>query len=179
MEPRNEATASWRERVGSCAFHPVPVRRLRAQGGDAGLPLSRAMEKTSAVSALSALAHDGRLDIFRLLVRAGPDGMAAGEIARATDTAASTLSANLAILSRAGLIASRRDGRSIIYAAAYDRMTHLLGYLLEDCCAGSPEICTPLAGLLAKSACCAGKPEICAPLAAIADRAACRPAVCA
>ena len=112
------------------------------------------MEKTSAISALSALAHEGRLDIFRLLVRAGPEGMAAGEIARATGSLSNTLSTNLAILSRAGLIASRRDGRSIIYAAAYDQMRDVLGFLMEDCCAGRPEVCAPLADLLAKSACC-------------------------
>lgn len=105
------------------------------------------MEKPDAILALSALAHEGRLDIFRLLIRAGADGMAAGDIARATDAAASTLSANLSILSRAGLIASRRDGRSIIYAAAYDRMRGLLGFLMEDCCAGKPEICAPLAAI--------------------------------
>jgi ArsR family transcriptional regulator len=117
------------------------------------------MEKTSAVAALSALAHDGRLDIFRLLVRAGADGMAAGEIARVTDAAASTLSANLAILSRAGLVASRRDGRSIIYAAAYDRMRDLLGFLMEDCCAGRPEICAPLAALASQP--CAAEGRTC------------------
>ena len=105
------------------------------------------MEKPDAVLALGALAHEGRLDIFRLLIQAGADGMAAGEIARATNAAASTLSANLSILSRAGLIASRRDGRSIIYAAAYDRMRGLLGFLMEDCCAGKPEICAPLAAI--------------------------------
>lgn len=124
------------------------------QGGGSRLLLSPIMEKSNAISALSALAHDGRLDIFRLLVRAGSEGMAAGEIARATGAAASTQSVNLAILSRAGLIASRRDGRSIIYTAAYDRMGELLGFLMEDCCAGRPEVCAPLAGLLAKSACC-------------------------
>jgi DNA-binding transcriptional ArsR family regulator len=105
------------------------------------------METTHAVSALGALAHEGRLEIFRLLVRAGDEGMAAGEIGRATGAPASTLSANLAILSRAGLIASRRDGRSIIYAAAYGQMRELLGFLMEDCCAGKPEICAPLAAL--------------------------------
>jgi ArsR family transcriptional regulator len=116
------------------------------------------VEKTTAVSALSALAHDGRLDIFRLLVRAGADGMAAGDIARTTEAAASTLSANLAILSRAGLIASRRDGRSIIYAAAYDQMRDLLGFLMEDCCQGHPEICAPLAALASQSCGAEGSP---------------------
>jgi DNA-binding transcriptional ArsR family regulator len=102
------------------------------------------VEKTPAIAALGALAHEGRLDVFRLLVQAGPDGMAAGDIARATGAIQSTLSANLAVLTRAGLIAARRDGRSIIYAAAYDRMRELLGFLMEDCCAGKPEICAPL-----------------------------------
>ncbi|WP_340646295.1 metalloregulator ArsR/SmtB family transcription factor [Phenylobacterium sp.] len=117
------------------------------------------MEKTSAVSALSALAHDARLDIFRRLVRAGADGMAAGDIARATDAPASTLSANLAILHRAGLIASRRDGRSIIYTAAYDQMRDLLGFLMEDCCAGHPEICAPLAALASQP--CGAEGKVC------------------
>jgi DNA-binding transcriptional ArsR family regulator len=102
------------------------------------------MEKDEAIRALSALAHPGRLDVFRLLVRAGPDGMAAGEIARAIDSPPSSLSANLTLLSNAGLIASRRDGRSIIYRAAYDQMTGLLAFLMEDCCGGKPEICAPL-----------------------------------
>ena len=117
------------------------------------------MEKPAAISALGALAHDGRLDIFRLLVRAGAEGMAAGEIARATGAAASTQSVNLAILSRAGLIASRRNGRSIIYAAAYDRMRDLLGYLMEDCCAGRPEICAPRAALASQP--CAAEGRAC------------------
>jgi DNA-binding transcriptional ArsR family regulator len=108
------------------------------------------MEKTTAIAALGALAHEGRLDVFRLLVRAGPDGMAAGEIARATGAVQSTLSANLSVLSRAGLISARRDGRSIIYTAGYDQMRELLGFLMEDCCAGKPEICAPLAALVSQ-----------------------------
>ena len=103
------------------------------------------METANALSALSALAHESRLEIFRLLVRAGAEGMAAGEIARATGVLPNTLSSNLNILGAAGLVASRRDGRSIIYAAAYDRMRDLLAFLMEDCCAGKPEICAPLA----------------------------------
>jgi len=103
------------------------------------------METTAAIGALGALAHPGRLDVFRLLVRAGPEGLAAGEIARATDILPNTLSTNLNILSAAGLIASRREGRSVIYTAAYDRMRQLLGFLMEDCCAGKPEICGDLA----------------------------------
>jgi len=99
----------------------------------------------SAANALSALAHPGRLEVFRLLVRAGPEGLAAGEIAR---------SANLNILAGAGLVRSRRDGRSIIYAAGYDRMRELLAFLVEDCCGGNAEICAPLAGIAERAACC-------------------------
>ncbi|HEY3696913.1 metalloregulator ArsR/SmtB family transcription factor [Phenylobacterium sp.] len=102
------------------------------------------METNSAVGALSALAHEGRLDVFRRLVRAGAEGMAAGEIARATGVLPNTLSSSLNILSAAGLVKSRRAGRSIIYTAGYDRMRELLGFLLEDCCGGKPEICAPL-----------------------------------
>jgi DNA-binding transcriptional ArsR family regulator len=112
------------------------------------------METANALSALSALAHESRLEIFRLLVRAGAEGMAAGEIARATGVLPNTLSSNLNILGAAGLVASRRDGRSIIYAAAYDRMRDLLAFLMEDCCAGKPEICAPLA-MLASRPCAA------------------------
>jgi DNA-binding transcriptional ArsR family regulator len=113
------------------------------------------METPSAVSALSALAHPGRLEVFRLLVRAGPDGMAAGEIARATASLANTLSTNLSVLASAGLVSSRRDGRSIIYAAGYDQMRDLLAFLMEDCCGGNAEICAPLAVIAERAACCA------------------------
>lgn len=108
------------------------------------------MEKSDAIAALGALAHDARLDVFRLLVQAGPEGMAAGDIARVTGAVSSTLSANLAVLTRAGLISSRRDGRSIIYAAGYDQMRDLLGFLMEDCCAGKPEICAPLMAMASR-----------------------------
>src|ERR1700678_3040919 len=110
------------------------------------------MEPLSAVGALSALAHPGRLEVFRLLVRAGPEGMAAGDIARATGSLANTLSTNLNLLAGAGLVASRRDGRSIIYAARYERMRDLLAFLMEDCGAGNAEICAPLAAIAAT--CC-------------------------
>jgi len=105
------------------------------------------MESPAAVGALAALAHPGRLEVFRQLVRAGHDGMAAGEIARATGSLPNTLSANLNILAGAGLVAARRDGRSMIYTAGYDRMRDLLAFLMEDCCAGKPEICAPLAAM--------------------------------
>ncbi len=112
------------------------------------------MESQAAVGALSALAHPSRLEVFRLLVRAGPGGMAAGDIARATSSLANTLSANLTVLAGAGLVSSRREGRSIIYAAAYDQMRDLLAFLMEDCCGGAPEICAPLAAIAERAACC-------------------------
>lgn len=113
------------------------------------------MESPSAVAALSALAHPGRLEVFRRLVQAGPGGLAAGEIARVTGSLANTLSANLNILAAAGLVSSRREGRSIIYAAAYERMRDLLAFLMEDCCGGNPEICAPLCAIAERAACCA------------------------
>ena len=112
------------------------------------------MESTAAVKRLSALAQDSRLAVFRLLVRAGRDGLAAGDIARGLQITPNTLSAQLTILANAGLVTSRRDGRSIIYAADYDGMSDLLVYLMEDCCQGRPEVCAPLADLAARAACC-------------------------
>ena len=112
------------------------------------------MESKLAVAALAALAHEGRLAVFRMLVQAGADGVAAGEIARRLGVPANSLSANLSVLSHAGLIESRRKGRSIIYTAAYERMVALLSYLVEDCCQGSPAICAPLAAIMARTACC-------------------------
>ena len=110
------------------------------------------METSNAVAALSALAHLGRLEIYRLLVKAGEPGLPAGEIARATGSLPNTLSANLNILSGAGLVRSRREGRSIIYTAAYDRMRELLAFLVEDCCCGVSEICQPIADVAARAA---------------------------
>jgi DNA-binding transcriptional ArsR family regulator len=105
------------------------------------------MESKSAVASLSALAHDGRLAAFRLLIQAGPEGLAAGEIARRLEILPNTLSSSLSLLSHAGLLRSRRDGRSIIYTADYDAMRELLAFLMEDCCGGKPEICAPLIAL--------------------------------
>jgi DNA-binding transcriptional ArsR family regulator len=103
------------------------------------------MDTENAVKRLSALAQDGRLEVFRLLVKAGPEGMAAGAIARKLQTPANTMSAQLLVLSNAGLIRARRSGRSIIYAVDYAAMSGLLVFLTEDCCGGRAEICAPLA----------------------------------
>ena len=105
------------------------------------------MEMKQAVAGLSALAHTGRLSAFRLLVRAGQDGIPAGELARRLGMAPNTLSGSLAILSHAGLIEGRRAGKSVIYAVRYGEMTRLLQFLMDDCCAGSAEICAPLMAL--------------------------------
>jgi DNA-binding transcriptional ArsR family regulator len=110
------------------------------------------MEIETAAQALGALAFPSRLEVYRLLVTAGPAGMSAGDIARAVGSRANTLSANLSVLAAAGLVTSRREGRSIIYAAAYDAMRDLLAFLVEDCCGGKPEICGPL---VAEAAACA------------------------
>jgi ArsR family transcriptional regulator, arsenate/arsenite/antimonite-responsive transcriptional repressor len=110
------------------------------------------MDTQDAVKRLSALAQDSRLEVFRLLVKAGPDGLAAGDIARKLDTAANTMSAQLLVLSNAGLIRARRDGRSIIYCVDFDSMGGLLVFLTEDCCGGRKEVCAPLAAIAKR--CC-------------------------
>ena len=113
------------------------------------------MKNQIAVDTLSALAHESRLAVFRLLVKAGPDGMAAGDIARKLDIQPNTMSAQLLVLSNAGLIHARREGRSIIYTADFAHMTSLLKFLTEDCCSGHPEICAPLSATVTQ--CCAPK----------------------
>ena len=99
------------------------------------------MKSKDALAALSALSQETRLAVFRRLVTAGPQGAAAGALAKALKVTAPTLSFHLKELEHAGLIRQRRESRSIIYAANYDRMRALLGYLMEDCCGGRPEIC--------------------------------------
>jgi DNA-binding transcriptional ArsR family regulator len=101
------------------------------------------MKTPIAVAALSALAQEHRLEAYRLLVQAGPDGLAAGEIAERLDIAPPTLSFHLAQLKHAGLIHQRRDGRSLIYATNYDGMNALMGFLTENCCGGNPAACMP------------------------------------
>ena len=101
------------------------------------------MEKSDAVAALAALAQDNRLDVFRLLVQAGPEGMPAGQVASALDLAPNTLTFHFDRLRAAGLVTVRRDGRSMIYAARFETMNALLGYLTENCCEGAPEACAP------------------------------------
>src|SRR5256714_3622447 len=105
------------------------------------------MEKSDALAALSALAQDHRLETYRLLVQAGPEGMPAGEVAAAIGLPPNTLTFHFDRLRQAGLVTVRRDGRSMIYAARYDTMNSLVGFLTENCCGGDacgPAVpCTP------------------------------------
>jgi ArsR family transcriptional regulator, arsenate/arsenite/antimonite-responsive transcriptional repressor len=102
------------------------------------------METESTILALAALAQSTRLDVFRLLVKHEPEGLAAGEIAKTLAVPQNTMSAHLAVLSRAGLVAARRIGRSIVYRADLVRFQAVMLFMLNDCCDGRPEICAPL-----------------------------------
>jgi DNA-binding transcriptional ArsR family regulator len=96
------------------------------------------VEAKEAVAALGALAQESRLEIFRLLVRQGPDGMPAGHVAEALGIPPATLSFHFAQLGHAGLVRSRREGRRILYSADYDGMQALLAFLTEKCCQPAP-----------------------------------------
>src|SRR4051795_9550428 len=109
------------------------------------------MEKTDAVAALAALAQDNRLDVFRLLVQAGPEGMPAGQVAEGLGLAPNTLTFHFDRLRSGGLVTVRREGRSMIYAAQYEAMNALLGFLTDNCCQGAPEKCAPAICKPAKS----------------------------
>jgi DNA-binding transcriptional ArsR family regulator len=111
------------------------------------------MDMETAVRALGALAQGRRLEAFKLLVRAGKRGMPAGEIARELGMLPNTLSSHLAILSQGGLVASRREGRSIIYFLDLGGTRQLLSFLMEDCCQGRPEVCEPLLSALLSDSC--------------------------
>jgi ArsR family transcriptional regulator len=102
------------------------------------------MKTERAITALSALAQGTRLDTFRMLVRHEPDGVAAGELARTVGVPQNTMSAHLAILSRAGLVTGERHSRTIIYRADIAAFQALTLFMIQDCCGGSPELCGPL-----------------------------------
>jgi ArsR family transcriptional regulator len=106
------------------------------------------MESSTAVEALAALAQNSRLQVYRLLVQAGPDGLAASELAQRLDIPANTLSFHLKTLSYADLILGRQEGRFIYYSANYEQMNGLLGFLTENCCGGRS--CAPKAVTQAK-----------------------------
>lgn len=122
------------------------------------------MELVAAVDRLSALAQEARLRVFRLLVRTGAEGLPAGEIARELDVAPQTLSFHLKHLANAGLVESRREGRSLIYSLRVAGMRELLAFLSEDCCQGRRELCLPVGkspkARMAKAERSAGKPAV-------------------
>jgi ArsR family transcriptional regulator, arsenate/arsenite/antimonite-responsive transcriptional repressor len=102
------------------------------------------MNERQALSAFSALSQETRLRILRLLVIAGHDGLAAGAIAEKVKASASNVSFHLKDLEHAGLVSARRDARSIVYSAAFDAVSGLIRFLMEDCCKGNAEICGPV-----------------------------------
>ena len=110
------------------------------------------MDERQALAAFAALAQEHRLRLVRALVTVGPDGLASGVLAEAVGVSAATVSHHLKELSHSGLVASRREGRSIIYTAAYPALSDLIAFLLKDCCQGHPEVCTP--ALAALATCC-------------------------
>lgn len=107
------------------------------------------MDIKAALSAFDALSQETRLDVFRLLIKAGPDGLAAGEIADELGILQNTLSSHLKTLSASALIASRRHGRSIFYSVRFATVRELTLFLLEDCCGGNAAVCAPVAESLA------------------------------
>ncbi len=113
------------------------------------------MNKSNVIAALGALAQETRLDIFRLLVQKGPNGLPAGEIGERLGQPSPTLSFHLNQLRFAGLVTSRRESRSIIYSAKFKEMNSLLTYLTENCCEGRPELCSTAAAPGCVSECAA------------------------
>lgn len=124
------------------------------------------METKHAIEAFQALSQDTRLAALRLLVQAGPNGLPAGDIAERLGAQPSTLSTHLAILERAGLVASRRQSRNIFYAAQFEGLRQLLSFLMEDCCQNRAEICGDF------SAAKAGCADSCAPAPVRRDKRA-------
>jgi ArsR family transcriptional regulator len=128
------------------------MRSLTSLTGHYNIHKSGYMESEQAILALAALAQSTRLEVFRLLVKHEPEGLAAGDIARALAVPQNTMSAHLAVLSRAGLVAGRRSSRSIVYRSDLERFQAVVLFMLQDCCAGRPEICAPLVASL--TPCC-------------------------
>lgn len=102
------------------------------------------MDKLDALSSFAALAQKTRLDVLKLLIKAGEQGLSAGEIGERLSIKQNTMSANLAVLARTNLVSNKREGRSIRYYANFAGIRELIGFLMEDCCGGNPEICEPL-----------------------------------
>jgi ArsR family transcriptional regulator len=114
------------------------------------------MDELQALAAFAALAQEHRLRLVRALVIAGPEGLASGVLANAVGVSAATVSHHLKELSYSGLVASRREGRSIIYSAAYPALSGLIEFLMRDCCQGRPEVCAPAVAALSACDCTTG-----------------------
>lgn len=106
--------------------------------------MDKTLDQSTSLECFKALSQETRLDVFRLLIKAGEVGMQAGEIADKLNVRQNTMSSNLAILARTNLITSNREGRAIRYKANYAQIRALLSYLMQDCCGGNEEICAPL-----------------------------------
>lgn len=115
------------------------------------------MESEAAILSLAALAQSTRLDVFRLLVKHEPEGLAAGDIAKALSVPQNTMSSHLAVLSRAGLVTAQRFSRSVVYRADLASFQEVMLFMVRDCCDGRPEICAPLIENL--TPCCPPKPK--------------------
>nr|MEC9417923.1 metalloregulator ArsR/SmtB family transcription factor [Pseudomonadota bacterium] len=114
------------------------------------------MDMKDALSAFGALSQKTRLEVFRLLIRAGDAGMTAGEIGEALDVRQNTMSANLAVLLQSGLVRNEREGRSIRYFADLDGIRELLTFLMADCCGGHPELCAQVIETIVCGETCSG-----------------------
>ena len=124
----------------------MAVRGVTTRRVDSGQYIHKSgyMESENVILALAALAQSTRLEVFRLLVKHEPDGLAAGDIARALAVPQNTMSSHLSVLSRAGLVSAQRFSRSIVYRADLTRFQAVVLFMLRDCCDGRPEICAPL-----------------------------------
>jgi ArsR family transcriptional regulator len=114
------------------------------------------MDERQALAAFAALGQEHRLRVVRALVTAGPDGLAAGVLAETVNVAGNNLSFHLKELSHAELITSRREGKSVVYSAAYAGLSDLVQFLMRDCCQGHPEVCAPAVAALAACDCTTG-----------------------
>lgn len=116
------------------------------------------MDGRVAARSLAALGHEGRLQAFRLLAEAGPEGLPAGEVARRTGALQNTSSSNLSVLASSGLIAPRRAGRSIFYAVSHEHLAELLAYLVRDCSGVRPDVWAPFFASLVEAFRAGGAP---------------------
>jgi DNA-binding transcriptional ArsR family regulator len=137
----------------------MPKDALAVVGHVGPTPVGGQMSAPHALAALAALGQPTRLQIFRLLMREEPHGLAAGAIAEAIGCPHNSLSSHLAILARSGLVSGERDGRSIIYRAGVETIRRLIGFLVTDCCDGHPELCALSAAVRATGPGCSPRPK--------------------